>query len=125
MVTNRLYDRLRTQGAQKRSPAMEAGSIDTVLCKPVDDRPGPATEAGKRELAAEIRLAMEFLPPEVRQLILWRDFEKLPHMEIGVRLGITAAAAHMRCSAAHDRLADALIKLRGGQFDDLPVESPE
>lgn len=127
MVTNRLCDRLRTRGAQKRSPAMEAGSIDdTVLdLRPLDKRPGPATEAGKRELAAEIQLAMELLAAEEREIILWRDFEKQTHKEIGERLGITAAAAHMRCSAAHDRLADAVVKLRSGKLDELAGDDPQ
>lgn len=122
MVANRICDRRRAKSADKRTPAREAGSLnDSVinLTQPAVQQLGPATEAGRREMEALIRLALEFLAPEMRQLIQWHDYERLPHKEIASRLGITPAAAHMRCSAAHERLAEVVVQLRSGTPGEL------
>ncbi|HEX6810251.1 MAG TPA: sigma-70 family RNA polymerase sigma factor [Planctomycetota bacterium] len=122
MVANRLCDRLRAKSSQKRTPAMEVGSLnDSVanLAQPTDQQLGPATGAGRHEMEAMIRLALEILPADVRQLIQWHDYDRHSHKEIGARLGITPAAAHMRCSTAHERLAEVIIKLRSGAIEEL------
>src|SRR5262245_39016827 len=122
MVANRLHDRVRAKTAKKCTPAKEVGSLnDSVanLAQPTDRQTSPPSEVARHEMEAMIRLALELLPLDVRELIQYHDYQGLSHKEIGARLGITPAAAHMRCSAAHERLAKVLIKLRGGAIEEL------
>lgn len=80
----------------------------------------PSRQATREENRAWVRLALELLEPEDRKLILGRDYEQRQFAEIGAELGLTAAAARMRWTRAVGRLAQAMVKLRGGRLADGP-----
>jgi RNA polymerase sigma-70 factor (ECF subfamily) len=54
-------------------------------------------ELERHELADLLDRALGLLPPETRAVLVARYIEESPHAEIAARLGVTEAAAKMRC----------------------------
>lgn len=78
---------------------------------------GPGDAAAAGETRAWVRLALELLEPDDRNVILWREFEDHSFAAIGARLGTSEDAARMRFGRALPRLATKLKALRAGQLD--------
>ncbi len=117
IVANTLRDRARFEGRQRRSAGREWGGVaDTVLSL---DTPGtagqrPSQAAARDEEVAWVRLALELLAPEDRDVIWLREFEELEFAQVGARLGTGADAARMRFHRALPRLASRVAQLRSG-----------
>jgi RNA polymerase sigma-70 factor (ECF subfamily) len=79
----------------------------------------PAGAASRDEQQGWIRIALEFLEPEDRRVILLRDWEELQFEEIGERMGLAANAARMRYNRALPRLAERVLDLQRGRVDRL------
>jgi len=73
--------------------------------------PSPSQELAREELAERLRLALEQLDAEERDLILWRHFEQLSARDMGLLLNITEAAAGKRYIRAVERLREILKDL--------------
>lgn len=89
---NRLY------GAQRRSTGLElplvpedSSSADHVQTP--DDLPTPSSEAMARERAAAVHIALEKLPPELRQVIRLRNWEKLQFRKIAEQMNLSTSGA--------------------------------
>ncbi|HZQ81056.1 MAG TPA: sigma-70 family RNA polymerase sigma factor [Gaiellaceae bacterium] len=85
VARRRLADEARRSG---RAPAR----VDT----PLELAPTPQSEYGPA-VAREIARAVRELPEAQRRVVLLKLFDGLPFAEIAKRLGITEAAAKMRC----------------------------
>jgi len=72
----------------------------------------PSQVVDRNERDALIRLAMELLNPEDREVIELRQWEEMPFAEIAKRLGISEAAAQMRHTRAIRRLVKTVRALR-------------
>jgi RNA polymerase sigma-70 factor (ECF subfamily) len=114
--------------AKRRAIARERPlPADTVL----DLDPGhgevrtPSKSAIRLEREAWVRLGMELLGPEDREILILREWEDTPFPEIGERLGITQEAARMRHNRAALRLADRVWALRNGRLDEALSEGEE
>jgi DNA-directed RNA polymerase specialized sigma24 family protein len=70
-----------------------------------------------------VRLAIEFLAPEDRQILILRLWRELPLAEIGAQLQVSVKAAHMRFVRAMPRLAAKVQALRARQLGDLLLDS--
>lgn len=86
--------------------------------------PGPASAAAAAETRDWVRLALELLDPQDRDVIVGREYEDLPFAEIAARQGIPEAHARVRYQRALPKLAKKLQQLQQGQLgpalDDAP-----
>lgn len=89
---------------------------DGVLELDAQQRTGttPSQHAAKQEEAAWLRLAMDLLEPDDRDLIVLREWSGESFAAIGARLGVPENTARMRFSRAVGRLATQVDLLRRG-----------
>jgi RNA polymerase sigma-70 factor (ECF subfamily) len=111
----------RHLGAGKRSvqhevPLMPVDSSAELVSGLIGQLPSPSQELAKAELAERLRLALERLDADERDLILWRHFEQLSARDMALLLNITEAAANKRYIRAVERLRKFL--------QDLGVSNP-
>jgi RNA polymerase sigma factor (sigma-70 family) len=123
MVENTIRAQAHHATAEKRdlrreTPPGVPGTSGSVLI--LDAAAATATEPGlaaeKGELRDWVRLALELLEPDDRNVILWREFDEEPFAAIAARLGTSEDAARMRFQRALPRLAQKLRSLRGGDL---------
>ena len=77
----------------------------------------PVQHAESREQEVRLRVAIEILGERDRQLLVWREWEKLSFAEIAARLQIDAEAARAAARRAVERLRDTMTRLRTGDVD--------
>lgn len=97
-------------GTDKRQVGREVelapeDSSDVPTNNLVDSAPSPGSDLIAREEAGEVRQALARLTEDYRQVILWRNWERLSFEEIGQRLGRSAEAARKLWTRAVDELA--------------------
>lgn len=106
------YGRLRRDRARQQ-PLPD----DSVLL--LDPRKRTATTPGARAVRNEeeawLRLALDLVDPDDRDVIVMREWAGKSFAEIGTQLGIGENAARMRFQRALGRLADQVERLRRGQ----------
>jgi RNA polymerase sigma-70 factor (ECF subfamily) len=73
--------------------------------------PSPSQAVAALELAERLRLALQQLDEEERELLVGRHFEQLSNRELAQLLGITEAAANKRYIRALQRLRGILLNL--------------
>lgn len=78
-------------------------------------RPSEVASRGERE--AWVRLALELLDREDREVLLLRQWKELSYAEIGERLEIGESAARMRFTRALPKLARKVEQLQAGKID--------
>jgi RNA polymerase sigma factor (sigma-70 family) len=125
IVENSLRNKYDWFKARRRDIARERPlPSDTVLS--LDRAEGtvrtPSTSAEKNEREAWIRLGMELLDPDQREVLVLRQWERLPFAEMGERLGTTADAARMRHNHAVRKLGEKVQLLRDGRLPDALAE---
>jgi RNA polymerase sigma factor (sigma-70 family) len=104
--------------ARRRRTAAREQPLDTgVLCLDARARSttSPSQGAARNEEEAWVRFALDLLPPEDRDVIVMREYEKMAFAAIGAQLGIAENAARMRFQRGLARLADQVAALRRGQ----------
>jgi RNA polymerase sigma-70 factor (ECF subfamily) len=74
----------------------------------------PSKSAEKNEQEAWVRLGMELVKPEDREILILRQWDGLTFEEIGQRLEISTSAARVRHLRAMRRLAKEVEELRLG-----------
>ena len=120
VVENTLMNKYEWYTARRRQMARERPlPSDTVLSLDPPERSfrTPSQSVARHEEEAWIRLAMEFLETDDREIIVLREWDKLPYAEIGARLDITANTARMRHDRAVIRLSEKVWDLRSGKLD--------
>ena len=115
------YTRRRRQVAREQ-PIPE----DTVLELDGGTRDSlqPDVAMDKRQWQAWVRLALELLDPEEREVIVLRQWDDLEFAAIAERIGTTPDAARMRFQRALPNLARRIQELQRGDFSPLRDESP-
>jgi RNA polymerase sigma-70 factor (ECF subfamily) len=80
--------------------------------EPVDTRPEaqPAIAAEASDDLGRIVVALDDLPPKLRQLVVLKDVYGLSHEAIAEELGISVAAAKVRLHRARRKLRDTLYE---------------
>ena len=121
IVENTLIDRHRYMHRERRDRRRECslptGSV-VVLGSPVKTVTAPSQHAVRSEQQTWLRLALELLDPEDREVIRLRDWEELSFADVGVRLGASDEAVRKRYRRALPRLAQKLEMLRRGTWQD-------
>jgi RNA polymerase sigma-70 factor (ECF subfamily) len=116
IVENTLRDKHDWHRARRRAAEREAelpresaldldGSGDT-----------PSRICAEREREQWIRLALELLDPDERQVILLREWEQLSFEQIGERLGCSEEAARKRFTRALPQLVERVRELQSGRI---------
>ncbi|MFH0947091.1 MAG: sigma-70 family RNA polymerase sigma factor [Planctomycetota bacterium] len=82
----------------------------------------PSQHIGHQERQAWIRMGLELLEPDDRNVIVFREWEGLSFAEIGRRLELSDDAARKRYKRAVPRLAEVVFALRRGGLPDLLAE---
>jgi len=125
MVENRLRSAAAAQQRQKRdvrrelplAPAASDAVLDLDLPATSTD---PGDAAARDDVRAWVRLALELLDVEDRDVLVARDYRDLSFEQIADENGETADAVRMRYHRALPKLGRALGRLRSGRFTDLP-----
>ena len=87
----------------------------------------PSVAAAADEERAWMRLALELLDADDRDVIVMREYRELSFAAIGATLGVTEDAARMRQRRALSRLGRVLDQLRRGRLGELlpqPGDAP-
>lgn len=99
----KIVQKHRYHAARKRNHGRSVGGhlVDEVL----ESATGPPGKAEAAERAVALAGALQRLPEKYQRIIEWVHFDRLPHAEVGRRLGCSEAASKMLLSRAMARLA--------------------
>jgi RNA polymerase sigma-70 factor (ECF subfamily) len=86
-------------------PGYPSGSIDLPSW-----RPDPEGEVGSRQLREVLEREIRCIPALLRNVVLLRDVEELPILEVAHRLGITVSAAKSRLLRARIELRQRVLR---------------
>ena len=101
-----------------RERALPPDSV-VVLDPPHDVVASPSEHAERHEREALLRIGLELLRPEQRDVIVMRDYRHLELFEIAERLEISSNTAQKRYERAIQALSRAVGALRKRRLDDL------
>jgi RNA polymerase sigma-70 factor (ECF subfamily) len=110
--------------ALHRERPLPAGA-DLDLGPPCDSSLRPSRMAERGEWERWVRLGLELLDPDERELVLLREWDGLRFPEIGARLGVSEDAARMRFHRALAHLADRILRLRSGRVAEVVGVDPD
>lgn len=122
IVENVICNKYKWFTARRREIARERPlASDTVLSldPPQQQMDTPSEDAAKHEQEAWIRLGIELVNPEDREVLILRQWDGLSFETIGQRLGITSGAAQVKHFRAVSRLSKKVSALRRGDLDDV------
>jgi RNA polymerase sigma-70 factor (ECF subfamily) len=128
IVENNLRDRARHLRRERRDVRRDRElPADSVLMldAPARSITEPPAQAERQERAAWLRLALELLSPEDREVLRLREWEGLSFVEVGALLSLGEEAARKRYVRALPRLAQKLELLRRGQWRQTVPEVDE
>jgi RNA polymerase sigma-70 factor (ECF subfamily) len=95
----------RYQGTDKRQVGREVPlALGEQPGQPAAPAPSPSSVVVRQEQADAVLRALERMPEQYRQVIVWRQWERLPFDEIARRLEKTVDAARMMWWRAIERL---------------------
>lgn len=102
----------RHVGAERRSVEREVSlpNHSSVALARQLIKGGPSKELQRRELAAQVRTAVDRLSEADREILLMRNFEELTNQEAAEVLEIDGAAASKRYGRALVRLRNVLVE---------------
>lgn len=114
VAENNIRDQQRHFGRKKRDAerTQNAGSNSILQLDGGKTVTRPSQHAQRDESVAMVRVALELLDPQDRQIVLLREFEERPFAEVGKLMGLTEDAARMRFGRALPRLAEKIVQLR-------------
>ena len=129
MVENTIRAEAHHQAAGKRDRRREvhadpgaSGSV-LILDRHAAAVTDPGSAAAKAETRDWLRLALELLEPDDRNVILWREYEQLPFAVVAQRLAMSEDAARMRFARALPKLARKLKSLRAGELGEALADA--
>lgn len=125
IVENTLCNQFEWFTAKRREIARERPlPTDTVL--PLDfpnaEVSTPSQAAARHEQEAWVRLGIELVSPEDREILVLREWEGLSFKEIGKHLGIPSGTAQVRHFRALSRLSSQVGAIRRGNLKSLVPE---
>ena len=122
IVENVIRDKYDWFTAQRRAIALERPlPADTVLNLDPPDRgvESPSRIVAQHEQEAWVRLGLELLGHNEREVIVFRDWECLSFEEVGKRIGTSRDTARRRYLEAIFLLMDHVRSLREGKLDQI------
>jgi len=122
IVENTLLNKYDWYTARRREIARERPlPSDTILSldPPRDSVRSPSRSAEYHEQEAWLRLGLEFLEPDDREVIVLRKWDNLKFAEIATRFGLSLSGARMKHNRALRKLGDIVWSLRSGDMEHL------
>lgn len=119
IVRNNLADLHKRNRCARRDVAREetlhSGVLDLDSSRLLGTAPDAKLE--QQENRSWVRLALELLGPEDREVLLLREWDGLAFTEIAERMGVTDSQVRARFHRALPRLAKQVRALRSGTWD--------
>jgi RNA polymerase sigma-70 factor, ECF subfamily len=107
------HERLAQRRSVDREQALHAARPDESsldwAAQFFDQELTPASAAIRQEMARKVQQAIQQLGDDDRDIILMRYVEQLPNQDVAAALGLSEAAASMRCLRAVRRLQALLL----------------
>lgn len=125
IIENNIRDKRGWMQARRRAAEQEVAlPRDTVLHldAPRKEVTRVTQAVDKKQRAELVRLAMELLEPEDRQVVFLRQWEERPFEAVGEIMGLQANTARMRFQRALQKLAKKVEELRAGTESDAQAE---
>jgi RNA polymerase sigma-70 factor (ECF subfamily) len=107
IVRNSCYDRLRQKGASDRNT-----DFDEELHSAGRQTPNPETALLRAERSQLVKESLAKLPPEYREVLIFRELEQLSYREIADIAGVPLGTVMSRISRARQLLRRTLSDLR-------------
>jgi RNA polymerase sigma-70 factor (ECF subfamily) len=105
IVRNAWYGRL-----SRRSRTAERAQYDSQRDEQPDDALDPEEQLMQRYTVTAVRLALERLPVDFREVIVLRELEGLSYKDIATVLGVPIGTVMSRLSRGRERLAATLTR---------------
>jgi len=99
---------------RQRSAVGSESTSDALIAHLTGGATGPATAAGRADVGARLRAALDEMEPIDREVLALRHFEQLTSAEAADVLGIQERAASKRYLRALERLRGILSEMPGG-----------
>jgi len=115
LVENNLRDRHAYHHAQRRDAGREEPLPSRAVLRLGET---PSQIVARDEHAALMRLALELLPPQDREVLVLREFDELPFDAIAARVGLSESGTRKRYHRALLLLARKTRALRHGEVDE-------
>jgi RNA polymerase sigma-70 factor (ECF subfamily) len=114
IVVNQCLMRLR-QGRRARFCFLDDAAVGDEVMAPElpDKRRSPEQELGRMEIVQALREEIQRIPPLLRHVLMMRDVQERPMVEVAEELGISVAAAKSRLLRARAELRQRM-KRHGG-----------
>jgi len=111
--------------AQRRQLARERPlGTGTIVClDPQKSMATPSLIVDRNEREARVRLAVELLDAEDREVLVLRQWQGLSFKEVAEQLGTNEDAARMRFNRTLPKVARIMRQLESGEIDELVEDS--
>jgi RNA polymerase sigma-70 factor (ECF subfamily) len=103
IVRNAWYSRL-----SRSATLVESTRITDARNDSPDESPGPEALLLQQHAVARVRLALEQLPPDFREVIVLRELEGLSYKEIAAVVHVPIGTVMSRLARARERLLQVL-----------------
>ena len=103
IVRNAWYSRL-----SRSATVMESTSLDDARDERPDEAPGPEALLLQQHAVARVRVALEQLPPDFREVIVLRELEGLSYKEIAAVVQVPIGTVMSRLARGRERLLHVL-----------------
>ncbi|MCQ2424447.1 MAG: sigma-70 family RNA polymerase sigma factor [Clostridia bacterium] len=111
LAINKYKDKMRADKARLTALPTDDGEDDPLLRIPDDSVSGsPEGEILRAETVAEVRLAVDELPDDLREALVLRETYDLSYDEIAVRLSVPVGTVKSRIARARNSLKNILEK---------------
>lgn len=114
----RIARNAQTDLARKRRPEVSMDhsfADDAPPLEPVSSRPGVDEELGRAQETKMLRLALDRLPPDKREILILSRFQDLKYDEIAGILGCEIGAVKVRVYRATKALGELYFQLAGAK----------
>jgi len=108
----------RTAPSIADDTAEARAELDAIAALSRDD---PERQYERRELASRVHVALDHLPGNYRQALVWKYIEGVPVDEIGHRLGVGYKAAESLLTRARQAFRDGFALVAGGHLERRPA----
>jgi len=104
---------------RQRAGGREARALQQLGRQPEAEPEHPLDAIISSQETAAVRAALDTLPPDDREVLLWSYRDGLGAPEIGARLGLSPGAVRVRRHRALDRLSEALGVTRASRREQM------
>lgn len=117
IVRNTCYTRLR-----EKRPLQDAVELNEELVLPDTRAPNPESAVLREECGALVRMAVDELPANLREILILRELEEMSYREIAEITGMPAGTVMSTLSRARGRLRQRLKGFEIGDAMHAPSE---